>query len=150
MNVARSKAPALAAGFYIALIMPLEFSVVIDVAMTETAREADYVLPASSQYEKPEAVFFTHEFPDNVFTLRKPVLPPLPGTLPEPEIHTRILEEMGAWAATRPSTTLARCRRACSSCRSRGTVTTRSSTRYGDRRSPPITTENSSGMISAM
>ena len=75
----------------------LDFSVVIDVAMTETARQADYVLPASSQYEKPESVFFTHEFPDNVYTLRKPVLPPLPGTLSEPEIHTRLLEEMGAW-----------------------------------------------------
>jgi len=32
----------------------LELSVVIDVAMTETAREADYVLPASSLYEKSE------------------------------------------------------------------------------------------------
>ena len=74
----------------------LDFSVVIDVAMTETAREADYVLPASSQYEKPECVFFTHEFPDNVFTLRKPVVPPLEGTLSEPEIWTRILEELGA------------------------------------------------------
>ena len=77
----------------------LEFSVVIDVAMTETARQADYVLPASSQYEKPESVFFTNEFPDNVYTLRKPVLPPLEGTLSEPEIHTRLLEEMGAWSS---------------------------------------------------
>lgn len=75
----------------------LEFSVVIDVAMTETARVADYVLPASSQYEKPESVFFTHEFPNNVYTLRKPVVPPLEGTLSEPEIHTRLLEAMGAW-----------------------------------------------------
>ncbi len=75
----------------------LEFSVVIDVAMTETARQADYVLPASSQYEKPESVFFTHEFPDNVYTLRKPVVPPLDGTLSEPEIHTRLLEAMNVW-----------------------------------------------------
>ena len=36
----------------------LDFSVVIDIAMTETAREASYVLPASSQYEKSEATFF--------------------------------------------------------------------------------------------
>ncbi len=75
----------------------LEFSVVIDVAMTETARRADYVLPASSQYEKPEAVFFNFEFPDNVFYLRKPVLSPEPGTLPEPEIHTRLVEALGAY-----------------------------------------------------
>ena len=76
----------------------LEFSVVIDVAMTETARHADYVLPASSQYEKPEAVFFNFEFPDNVFYLRKPVLPPMPGTLSEPEIHARLVEALGAYS----------------------------------------------------
>ncbi len=73
----------------------LEFSVVIDVAMTETARQADIVLPASSQYEKWEATFFNFEFPDNVFTLRRPVLEPLEGTLPEPEIHYRICKELG-------------------------------------------------------
>ncbi|MEM7339330.1 MAG: molybdopterin-dependent oxidoreductase [Actinomycetota bacterium] len=75
----------------------LEFSVVVDVAMTETAREAHYVLPASSQYEKPEAVFFTHEFPDNVFTLRKPVFPARPGTLSEPEIYSRLVEALGMY-----------------------------------------------------
>ncbi len=41
----------------------------------------------SSQYEKWEATFFTLEFPENVFHLRAPILDPLPGTLPEPEIH---------------------------------------------------------------
>ncbi|MDF5946828.1 molybdopterin-dependent oxidoreductase [Pseudomonas aeruginosa] len=41
----------------------LELSVVIDVAMTETARHADYVLPAASQFEKAEATFFNLEFP---------------------------------------------------------------------------------------
>ncbi|MBL6814984.1 MAG: molybdopterin-dependent oxidoreductase, partial [Pseudomonadales bacterium] len=35
----------------------LDLSVVIDVSMTETARQADYVLPASSQYEKWESTF---------------------------------------------------------------------------------------------
>ncbi len=73
----------------------LEFSVVIDVAMTETARRAHYVLPASSQYEKWEATFFNFEFPANVFSLRAPVLDPLPGTLPEPEIHYRLCRALG-------------------------------------------------------
>ena len=41
----------------------LDFVVVIDVALTETARCADYVLPAASQFEKWEATFFTLEFP---------------------------------------------------------------------------------------
>lgn len=36
----------------------LELLVVIDVAMSETARLAHYVLPAQSQYEKWEATFF--------------------------------------------------------------------------------------------
>lgn len=54
----------------------LELSVVIDVAMTETARQADYVLPASSQFEKAEATFFNLEFPRNGFHLRQPLFPP--------------------------------------------------------------------------
>ena len=49
----------------------LDLVVVIDVALTETAREADYVLPAASQYEKWECTFFNLEFPHNV-------LPPPP------------------------------------------------------------------------
>jgi anaerobic selenocysteine-containing dehydrogenase len=74
----------------------LDFVVVIDVAMTETAQLADYVLPASSQFEKWEATFFNFEFPHNYFHLRRPLLDPLPGTLPEPEIHARIVEALGA------------------------------------------------------
>ena len=52
----------------------LDLVVVIDVAMTETARLAHYVLPASTQYEKWEATFFNFEFPRNVFHLRAPLL----------------------------------------------------------------------------
>lgn len=73
----------------------LDLSVVIDVAYTETARLADYVLPASSQYEKWECTFFNFEFPTNNFHLRKPVFEPLAGTLPEPEIYARLFEAMG-------------------------------------------------------
>jgi len=73
----------------------LELSVVIDVAMTETARVADYVLPASSQFEKAEATFFNLEFPRNAFHLRAPLFEPVPGTLPEAEIHARLVEAMG-------------------------------------------------------
>jgi len=69
--------------------------VVIDIAMTETARHADYVLPTSTQYEKREATTFNFEFPENVFYLRKPVLDPPEGVLAEPEIHARLLEAMG-------------------------------------------------------
>jgi anaerobic selenocysteine-containing dehydrogenase len=73
----------------------LELAVVIDVTLTETARAADYVLPASSQFEKWEATGFNLEFPVNGFHLRHPLFPPKKGTLPEPEIYTRLLEKMG-------------------------------------------------------
>ena len=73
----------------------LELLVVVDVAMTETARLAHYVLPASSQFEKTEATFFNFEFPANFFHLRRPVVSPLEGTLPEPEIYRRLLVAMG-------------------------------------------------------
>jgi len=73
----------------------LELLVVVDVAMTETARLAHYVLPASSQMEKWEATGFNLEFPQQVFHLRRPLFPPSGETLPEAEIYTRILEAMG-------------------------------------------------------
>ena len=44
-------------------IATLDTLVVIDVFMTETARLADYVLPAPTQFEKAEATFFNFEFP---------------------------------------------------------------------------------------
>ena len=76
-------------------IRALDFSVAIDVAMTETCRQVDYVLPASSQYEKAEATFFNVEFPDNVFHLRQPLFSPAIGTLDEGEIIARLLEASG-------------------------------------------------------
>ena len=48
----------------------LDFVVVVDVALTETGRMADYVLPVANQFEKAEATFFNFEFPKNAFHLR--------------------------------------------------------------------------------
>ena len=73
----------------------LELLVVVDVAMTETARLAHYVLPAASQFEKWEATGFNLEFPENAFHLRHPLFAPLGESLPEAEIYTRLLEKMG-------------------------------------------------------
>ena len=73
----------------------LDLVVVIDIAMTETAREADYVLPASTQYEKWEATFFNFEYPDNYFHLRKPLFEPQGEALSEAEIHARLVEAAG-------------------------------------------------------
>jgi anaerobic selenocysteine-containing dehydrogenase len=74
----------------------LDTLVVIDVAMSETAKLADYVLPAATQFEKAEATFFNFDFPRNVFHLRPRLFPPPPGPLPEAEIHARLVEALGA------------------------------------------------------
>ena len=75
----------------------LDTLVVIDIAMTETARLADYVLPTSTQYEKAEATFFNFEFPENYFHVRQPVFEAPEGVLPEAEIHARLCEALGAY-----------------------------------------------------
>lgn len=74
----------------------LDTLVVIDIAMTETAVLADYILPAATQYEKWEATFFNFEFPHNYFHLRKPLFKAPEGPLPEGEIHSRLVEALGA------------------------------------------------------
>ena len=78
-----------------AAMRALELLVVVDVAFTETAALAHYVLPAASQYEKWECTFFTLDWPQNTIQLREPLFAPLDGTLPEPEIYTRLLRAMG-------------------------------------------------------
>ena len=80
---------------YIEAFQQLELLVVVDVAMTETARLAHYILPAASQYEKLEATAFNLEFPENFFHLRHALFNSFKDTLPEPEIYTRLLETMG-------------------------------------------------------
>lgn len=81
----------------------LELLVVVDVAMTETARLAHYVLPAASQFEKWECTGFNLEFPANAFQLRHPLFPPRGEALPEPELYTRLLVAMGAIPAELPA-----------------------------------------------
>ncbi|GAB19650.1 putative oxidoreductase [Gordonia effusa NBRC 100432] len=73
----------------------LDLTVVIDVAMTETARHADYVLPAASQFEKCEASLFTLHFPHNAFQVRRPLIEPLAGTRDEPWIYAQIIDRLG-------------------------------------------------------
>ncbi|HEX6592316.1 MAG TPA: molybdopterin-dependent oxidoreductase [Moraxellaceae bacterium] len=83
--------------------LSLELLVVVDVAMSETARLAHYVLPAASQFEKWEATGFNLEFPENFFHLRHPLFTPPDECLPEPEIYTRLLEKMGEIPARFPA-----------------------------------------------
>src|SRR5437016_1491657 len=76
---------------------PLDLLVVIDPAMTETARLADYVLPTPVGYEKWETSAFPRGVPEIYMQIRPPVVPPPPDALPEPEIYVRLCEAMGLY-----------------------------------------------------
>ena len=72
-----------------------ELSVAVDIAMTETAIEADYVLPAATQFEKTEVSFFNFDFPHNVMHVRGKLFEAPDTVLTEAEIHARLCEAMG-------------------------------------------------------
>ncbi len=73
----------------------LDLLVVMDVAFTETASLAHYVLPAASQFEKWEATFFTWNHPEVFFQMRAPVVNPDGDLLEEGEILTRLADKLG-------------------------------------------------------
>ena len=72
----------------------LDLVVVIDPAMTETARLADWVLPTPVGYEKWEIASFPKGWPEVCVQLRPPVVPGPPEALPEPEIYVRLAEAL--------------------------------------------------------
>jgi len=73
----------------------LDLLVVIEPAMTETARQADYVLPTPVGYEKWEIAMFPKGYPEIMVQLRPPVIPGPPEALPEAEIYARLCEALG-------------------------------------------------------
>ncbi len=73
----------------------LDLLVVIDPAMTETARHADYVLPTPVGYEKWEIAMFPKRYPEIDVQLRPPIIPALGESIPEPEIYTNLAEAAG-------------------------------------------------------
>jgi anaerobic selenocysteine-containing dehydrogenase len=73
----------------------LDLLVVVEPAMTETARLADWVLPTPVGYEKWEIAAFPKGFPEIFVQLRPPVIAGPPDALPEPEIYVRLAEAMG-------------------------------------------------------
>jgi anaerobic selenocysteine-containing dehydrogenase len=74
----------------------LDLVVVVDIALSETGRMADYVLPVATQFEKAEATFFNFEFPQNYFHPRHALMDPPEGLFSEAELHARLAEAMGA------------------------------------------------------
>lgn len=75
----------------------LDLLVVIDPAMTETARLADYVLPTPVGYEKWETAAFPRGVPEVFMQVRPPIVAAPPDALPEPEIYVRLCEAMGLY-----------------------------------------------------
>jgi anaerobic selenocysteine-containing dehydrogenase len=73
----------------------LDLLVVVDVAFTETASLAHYVLPAGSAYEKWDATFFAWNFPNIFFQMRRPVVEAEGECLEEGEILTRLADRLG-------------------------------------------------------
>lgn len=83
----------------------LDLLVVVELAMTETAELADYVLPARSGYECYNATFFAWSYPEVYFQLRRPLLEPVGEPKEGSEIMASIaraaglLPEIPAWLA---------------------------------------------------
>jgi len=73
----------------------LDLLVVVDVAFTETARLAHYVLPAASAYEKWDGTFFAWNFPEVFFQMRRPIVEAEGECLEEGEILTRLADRLG-------------------------------------------------------
>lgn len=74
----------------------LDLLVVADVAMTETAQMADYVLPEKTVYESYDINAFQYNYPEIVGMLRRPVLAKQVGERREPAwIWNGILKGMG-------------------------------------------------------
>ncbi len=72
----------------------LDLLVVVDVALTETAGLAHYVLPAKSAYEKWDGTFFAWNFPEIFFQMRRPVVQPEGECLEEGEILIRLADRL--------------------------------------------------------
>lgn len=73
----------------------LDLLVVIEPAMTESARLAHYVLPAKCGYEKFEASFFPKGYPEIYYHLRQPVCKGPELAKQECDIYRMILDKMG-------------------------------------------------------
>ncbi len=73
----------------------LDLLVTVELAMTETARMAHYVLPDRSGYEGYDGTFFAWNYPEMFFQLRRPIVAPEGERLECGEIFTRLADRMG-------------------------------------------------------
>lgn len=73
----------------------LELLVSVEVAMSETAALAHYVLPARTGYEKWDGTFFHFTYPEYWFDMRRPVVEPDGEQVEESGIYVGLAERMG-------------------------------------------------------
>jgi len=73
----------------------LDLLVTVELAMTETARMSDYVLPACSGFESYDTTFFSWNFPEIFFHIRPPVVKPEGQQKECGEIYTAIAKGAG-------------------------------------------------------
>ncbi|MCB2225514.1 MAG: molybdopterin-dependent oxidoreductase [Desulfarculaceae bacterium] len=73
----------------------LELLVVNDIVLSETARLAHYVLPCRSFFESWDGTFFSNNYPEVYFQMRRPLVDP-PGECKEAaQIHCLLAKELG-------------------------------------------------------
>ncbi len=73
----------------------LDLLVVVEVAMTETAALAHYVLPSRSGYESYDATFFAHNWPEIYFQMRRPLIEPEGEPKEAGEIMLNLADRLG-------------------------------------------------------
>lgn len=73
----------------------LDLLVVVDVALSETAALADYVLPSRTAYESWDNTFWSFNFPEVFFQHRQPVIEPEPETRELGWILTAMAKRLG-------------------------------------------------------
>lgn len=73
----------------------LDLVVAIDIAMTETAKLSDYVLPDRSLYERWDTTYFQLNYPEIYCQMRRPIVEPEGEPLEGSEIFTRLADKLG-------------------------------------------------------
>ena len=73
----------------------LDLLVTVDLVMSETARLSHYVLPARSAYEKWDGAFFSWNYPEVFFQMRKPLAEPEGEPLEDGQIMTALADRLG-------------------------------------------------------
>lgn len=73
----------------------LDLLVTAELAMTETAALAHYVLPSRTGYESWDTTFFPMTYPGIHFQMRRPIIEPDGEQLELGEIHLRIADKLG-------------------------------------------------------